>query len=316
MVIKVMSNIKVLLLLLLLINQLFAQETQIELNTATGTIFGTLSFANLKQKMPIVLIVAGSGPTDRDGNNPSMKNNSLKMLANELNLNGIASVRFDKRAIAKSAKAATKEEDLRFETYINDVNDWVKMLAKDKRFSKIIIAGHSEGSLIGMIAASYSKKVNKFISIAGAGSPADEILKEQIAKQTQEYKDIAFPKIDSLKKGLLLKNVNPMLYTLFRPSVQSYLISWFKYNPTEEIAKLKIPILILQGDKDIQVSVNEANKLIKASKNASSAIIPNMNHVLKTIKTLELKEQMKTYSNPELPLNEALISEIVKFIKN
>jgi uncharacterized protein len=298
-----------------LFSKSFAQDKTINLITSTGQIVGTLNLPYTNSKIPIVLIISGSGPTDRDGNNPSMQNNSLKMLANELYLNGIASVRFDKRGIAASANAMGKEEDLRFETYINDVNDWINLLGVDKRFSKIIVAGHSEGSLIGMIASSKSSHVSKFISISGAGSPADEILKEQINKQPILVREMVMPKIDSLKNGLLLQNVNPALNALFRPSVQPYLISWFKYDPVIEIAKLKIPILITQGETDIQVSVNEATKLFANAKNKTLRLIPNMNHVLKNIETLEMNAQMKTYSDPILPINSELIKEIVKFIK-
>lgn len=312
---KIGLNFKLILLLLFLINNILAQEISIELNTKSGILKGTLSLSDTNKKQPVVLIIAGSGATDRDGNNPTMKNNSLKMLANELMMNGIASVCFDKRGVAASASAGNKEEDLRFETYIDDVNDWINLLAEDKRFSKIIIAGHSEGSMIGMIAASKSKKVKKFISIAGPGSPADEILKDQLGKQPKMVQDMIFPKIDSLKKGFLLGPVNPMLNTLFRQSVQPYLISWFKYDPAIEMAKLRIPVLILNGSNDIQVSENEAIKLLKARPNATMHIIKNMNHVLKNIDTLNLNEQMKTYNNPELPINKELVLEIVNFIK-
>jgi uncharacterized protein len=128
-------------------------------------------------------------------------------------------------------------------------------------------------------------------------------------------REMVLPKIDSLKNGLLLQNVNPILNSLFRPSVQPYLISWFKYDPVAEIAKLKIPILIIQGETDIQVSVNEANKLFGAAKSSTQKLIQNMNHVLKNIETLEMNAQMKTYNDPYQPINSELIKEIVKFIK-
>jgi uncharacterized protein len=306
---------KIIFCILFIFTKTSAQDKEIILSTSSGAIKGTLNLPLGTSKFPVVLIISGSGPTDRDGNNPSMQNNSLKMLANELYMNGIASVRFDKRGIAASANSMGKEEDLRFETYINDVNDWINLLSSDKRFSKIIVAGHSEGSLIGMIASSNSSQVSKFISISGAGSPADEILKEQINKQPILVRETVMPKIDSLKNGLLLQNVNPILNSLFRPSVQPYLISWFKYDPVAEIAKLKIPIFILQGEKDIQVSVNEAIKLFANAKNKTLKLIPNMNHVLKNLETLEMNAQMKTYSDPYLPINAELIKEIVKFIK-
>ncbi len=137
---------------------------------------------------PVVLLIAGSGPTDMDGNNPMMKNNSLKFLAEGLALKGIASLRFDKRGIAGSAAAGKEESKLRFEDYVNDVTGWIDFLAKDKRFTDITVAGHSEGSLIGMLACQSRPKVKSFISIAGAGSPAYEIIEKQVAAQmTPEF---------------------------------------------------------------------------------------------------------------------------------
>jgi alpha-beta hydrolase superfamily lysophospholipase len=128
------------------------------------------------KKTPLVIIIAGSGPTDRDCNSPlGVKSNAYKMLAKGFADNGISTLRFDKRGIAKSKAALPSESDIRFDTYINDVVDWVNLMEKDKRFSKIIILGHSEGSLIGMVAAQKAG-VSKYISVAGIGSPADKII--------------------------------------------------------------------------------------------------------------------------------------------
>src|SRR6202008_3030166 len=160
----------------------YSQEEAITLKTSTGEIKGTLLLPALKTKIPLVLIIAGSGPTDRNGNQSSAENNSLKLLAEELAKNGIASVRFDKRGVGESAGAFEDESALRFDTYVSDVSGWIDFLAPDKRFGKLIVAGHSEGSLLGMAAAAKSTKVSAFISIAGAGRPADEILKEQFSK--------------------------------------------------------------------------------------------------------------------------------------
>lgn len=132
--------------------------------------------------MAIVLIIAGPGPTDRNGNNPMMVNNALKMLADGLNSNSFASLRFDKRGICESKNAGISEVNLRFDDYINDVKAWCALIKKDKRFSKLIILGHSEGSLIGMI-ASQEKEVDKFISVAGAGFPAADVLRLQLKEQ-------------------------------------------------------------------------------------------------------------------------------------
>lgn len=287
-------------------------EIEMKLQTATGDIYGTLTFPNTSAKVPVALIIAGSGPTDRNGNNPIMKNESLRMLAYKLSDNQIASLRFDKRGIGESKAAAKTEADLRFEDYINDAKEWIALLKNDKRFSKVYVIGHSEGSLIGMIAA--RNEADGFISIAGAGKVANEILKEQLAKQPPVIKEASYPIIDSLVMGYPVKNVNPMLFSLFRPSVQHYLISWFKYNPQTEIKQLSIPILILQGTNDLQVSTADAQLLGASNSKAKLALIDNMNHVLKIVED-DTSANMAAYSNPSLPIASELINQIVSFIK-
>jgi len=290
----------------------FAVTDSVALQTASGTIYGSLNIPAGETKMPVVLIIAGSGPTDRNGNNPVMTNNSLKMLADSLEAHGIASLRYDKRGIGASKAAGKKESDLRFEHYTGDATEWVKLLQKDSRFSSVTILGHSEGSLTGMIAASQSKPA-AFISVAGAGESADILLKSQLAKQAPQFADTCNRIIDSLKAGFTVKSVNPVLYSLFRPDVQPYMISWFRYDPQSEIAGLDIPVLILQGTTDIQVSVADAGRLAVANKKAGLKIIDGMNHIMKDAPE-DLQQNYATYNNPELPLNRELIRHIVDFI--
>ena len=303
--------------LLLSTASLFAGEEEITLNTPTGDIHGKLMLPEGETPCPVVLIIAGSGPTDMNGNTigARMTNNSLLYLAQELATNGIASVRYDKRGIGKSAAAGAKEEDLRFEHYINDATAWADKLGNDKRFNKVIIAGHSEGSLIGMVAARESKAVKAYISISGCGSPAYEILEQQLKSQPSRVQQESAAICKELREGRTVEQVPAYLSALYRPSVQPYLISWFAYNPAVEIAKLNIPVLILQGDKDIQVSTEEAGKLHAAQPAATLHIIKDMNHVLKQCGTTDAKQQIATYSNPTLPINPELVSHIVKFIK-
>ena len=290
------------------------QDLPYVLWTPTGEIKGSLLMPDVKSAVPVVLLISGSGPTDRDGNQPNMKNNCIKLIAEELKSKGIASVRFDKRAIAESKEAFTTEQNLRFESYIEDTKAWVEKISKDNRFSKIIIAGHSEGSLIGMVAANGCRNLSGFISIAGAGRPADAILKEQLQAQPMDQKLAMYKMIDKLKKGDTIAHVPPQYNALFRESIQPYMISWFKYNPQKEIAKLKIPVLILQGTMDIQVKLTDYDLLSKAKPNARKILIPDMNHVLKSISTIEKKAQIATYTNPDLPLVPKLTDSIVTFI--
>ena len=288
-------------------------EEPIILHTSTGDILGTLQLPD-HFNCPVVIIISGSGPTDRDGNSAMIKgkNNSLQQLAIGLANSGIASLRFDKRGIAASSKAMTSEADLRFDNFVTDVLEWISLLKKDKRFTSIIIAGHSEGSLIGMIAA--NGNADKYISISGAGIRADVLIKEQLETQPQLVKDASFPILDSLAQGFEVKKVNPMLFSLFRPSVQPYMISWFKYDPQLEIAKLKIPVLVAQGDNDIQVSVGDAELLKKSNTHAELIVVKGMNHILKIVPE-DKSENIKSYGNPDLPIAAELVAKIVSFIR-
>jgi len=276
-------------------------------------IYGTLiTPKKIKKKIPVALIIAGSGPTDRDGNSGAlMINNSLKFLAEGLVKKGIASLRYDKRGIGKSVSAFIKEEKLSFEDYVEDAVRLINLLKKDERFSKVVVIGHSEGSLIGMIAAEKTE-VDAFVSLAGAGRPADEILKQQLKGQFPEEKTNAI--LDSLKEGYLVSNLGA-LSTLFRPSVQPYIISWFKYNPQIEIANLDIPVLIVQGENDIQVGLKDAKLLVQSNPNAQIKVISKMNHIFKNVDKDPVKN-IKTYYNEKMPINKELVSSIVEFLRN
>ncbi|MCB9220174.1 MAG: alpha/beta hydrolase [Ignavibacteriales bacterium] len=283
------------------------------LETSTGNLEGSLLVTPIKTKMPVALIIAGSGPTDRDGNNPMMTNNSLKLLALGLEENGIASLRYDKRGIGKSKDAGLKEIDLRFENYVDDAESWIDYLRKDSSFSEIIVIGHSEGSLIGMIAAN-NKKVDKYISLAGAGESANKIIRRQLASQPPTVLESSLKIISQLEKGETTEDIPQILANLFRPSVQPYIISWFKYDPLIEIAKLNIPVLIVQGTTDLQVNLDDAENLAKTNPNVKLQIIEGMNHILKEA-DMDRQRNIETYSNPELPLKDGLIDLIVEFIK-
>lgn len=287
-------------------------EKEIILETKTGKIYGSLCLPNKQKNTSIALIISGSGPTDRDGNNVSMKNNSLQFLAHELAKKGIASVRYDKRGIGKSVIENLKEENVRFEDFVNDASSWVELLKKDKRFSEVIIIGHSEGSLIGMI-ASKKTKAEMFVSISGPGDSADKILKKQLALQPDYIKNMTYPIIDSLKSGKIVADVNPMLNSLFRKDIQPYLISLFNYDPQVEIKKLDIPILIINGTKDLQVSETEALKLKQAQPKADLKIIDNMNHVLKIVEVNGVGN-LESYNNPDIPISPELIKSVSDFI--
>lgn len=263
----------------------------------------------------LVIIHAGSGPTNKDGNTiGSGKNNSLKMIAEELAAQGIASVRFDKRGIGENTALMTKEANLTFIHYINDVSAIVTYMKQDSRFTSIHLLGHSEGALIMTLAAQHDR-IASLIVVAGAGRPADEILLEQLsASLPPNLLNESKVALQKLKAGEMVANVSNELMALFRPSVQPYMRSWLQYDPQQEIKKVTAPILIIQGKKDIQITEIDAKALAIGNEKATVRYFEQMNHVLKDIKG-DYQENIASYTTPELPLANGLIEEIVKFIK-
>jgi len=283
------------------------------LDTKTGKIYGTLSMPEITKPVPVVLWIAGSGPTDRDGNSAmGYRTDAYKMMADSLRQHGIACLRFDKRGVGESANAMWNQAKFTLDDYVSDAVDFIDQLSKDKRFSKIILAGHSEGSLIGILAAQKTS-VGAFISIAGAGERADWVMLNQMQEQNPSIVPKAEKMFDSLLRGYELKSIDPDLKMYFNVSIQAYMRSWFRYDPAKEIAKLKIPVLILQGSTDIQVHVSDAENLAKASPNAKEEVIMGMNHILKNA-PYDRQANMATYNNPALPLSAELVKDIVLFV--
>ena len=263
------------------------------------------------KKLNLVILIAGSGPTDRNGNQMGLANNSLKLLAEALANNGIAVYSYDKRIFAQMASGKLDEASLSFNNFIDDAKAVIQYFKNQKKYHNITVAGHSEGALIGMVAA--NGNADAYISIAGAGRPIDEVLLEQIGKQAPFLKEEVQKNLETLKSGSTFELKNQMLASLFRASVQPYMISWIKYNPQTEIKKLQIPTLLINGDKDIQVSVQDAQLLQQAKPEAQLKIIPNMNHVFKEIKGDDA-ENKAAYTNPDLPISMELSSIITTFI--
>lgn len=279
------------------------------------SLFGTLTLPQGKGPFPVVLIIAGSGPTDRDGNQvPSLMPYVYKQMSAYFAEAGIASLRYDKRGVGESIYPIS-ESSLRFDHYIDDAATWIKKLKSDKQFSKVIVAGHSEGSLLGIVACQKTA-VDAFISISGPGYSIDNILRTQLkaAIPDSAYYNLSCRYLDTLKQGKQLTDSDPALASLFRASIQPYMINWMQYDPATEIAKLKIPVMIVQGENDIQVSVDDAKALAKASANANLKIIPGMNHVMKYAEK-DRQKNLETYGDSHLPIVADCLDQMKAFIK-
>jgi pimeloyl-ACP methyl ester carboxylesterase len=291
-------------------------EQPIALDTASGKVAGTLRLPASAARAPAVLIIAGSGPTDRDGNNAMIPghNDSLKMLAEALAQAGFASVRYDKRGIAESRAAAPDESQLRFDTYVTDAAAWIAQMKADPRFSSVAVIGHSEGALIGMLAAERAG-ASAYVSLAGVADAPGAVLRKQMAGKLPPPLAADNERIlASLEQGKPAADVPPALAALYRPSVQPYMISWMQYLPAKRIAALRMPVLIVQGTTDIQVDVGQAQALKAARPDAGLAIIEGMNHVLKEV-PLDPQHPLASYGDPSLPLHPSLAPALIGFLR-
>ncbi|WP_299524378.1 alpha/beta hydrolase [Winogradskyella sp.] len=301
------------LLFVLLISTLsFSQEqTFVEEEISVSKfIDGTLLKPNENEKSILAIIIAGSGPTDRDGNQNFLKNDALKKLAKSLTSKGISTFRYDKRVV-KQIRRGNVNPNIMFDDFVSDAKDVITYFKERNTFKKIYVIGHSQGSLVGMLNA--KEHVDGFISIAGAGQNIGDVIVEQVTKMAPQLGEAAQKVVDQLKKGETTTDYPPALASVFNADVQEFMMNWMQYNPTEIIKDLDIPILIVNGTKDLQVSEDEAKLLKDANENAELSIIENMNHVFFEIEGDDL-ENSKSYNEIKRPIAPKLIESIIRFI--
>ena len=294
--------------------------TQREVNVVDGavTLHGTLLLPDGAAKVPGVVIVAGSGATDRDGNSrlgqETLKNDGLKLLAEGLAARGIASLRFDKRAIGASKVAGLDEATLRFGTYVGDAAKWTTFLAAEPRIGRVVLLGHSEGALVATMAAQMIP-VAGVVTVAGAGEPAAAVLRRQFHSGALPPGLVgpADATLDSLVAGKPVAAPPAQLLALFRPTVQPYLMSWLPLDPAKELAKLTVPVLVVQGATDLQIGEGDARLLAAARPGIKLVVVPGMNHVLK-IAPAERAANVATYHDPSLPLAPGLLDAVAGFV--
>ena len=271
-----------------------------------------------------VLIVAGSGPTDRNGNSGAGLNTySYKMLGETLAHSGYAVMRYDKRGIGGSPIPAEDILSLVFEDYIDDARACAKFL-RAEGFERVIVAGHSEGGLIALqLAAEEACCLDGVVLLCAPGYNMAEILNYQLSQQlVPAYMGLMVKStaiINSLKAGRMVaqEDIPAELMSLFHPTVQPFIISNMRYEPTELAAKCCVPMLIVSGGRDIQVSVSNGERLHGANPAAEHRMFENMTHVLKDADTSDrMMQVMSIYTNANLAITEALAPAIVEFINN
>lgn len=275
---------------------------------------GTLTYTKSLHSQPLVIFIQGSGNPDRNGNQIALgvKANYIKMLRDSLNRNNIAFYSYDKRNVTASNIALMMKKKFVFEDLVTDAQKAISNFANDNRFSSITIIGHSQGSLVGML--SVNDHVDKYISLAGLGEPVDKAIVQQISNQSEELGATTKSHFKELKETGNVEEPNPMLLSIFAKQNLEFLKSYMNFNPENEIKKLDIPTLIINGTKDIQVSIDDAKRLHNANSNSQLELIDNMNHVLKIIE--DDNDNLASYSDPKFRLSQNLVKTISDFIKN
>lgn len=283
-----------------------------------GPLAGTLEDAG--KGAPVVLMIPGSGPTDRDGNSPrGLTAGSLRLLAEGLAADGVSSVRVDKRGMFGSKAAIADPNKVTIGDYAADVHSWVKAIRARTGAGCVWVLGHSEGSLVALAAAQQPGGICGVISVSGAGRRLGDVIREQLhaspAFAPTLDRDLAA--LDSLERGQRVDTaaMSPLELQLFAPQVQDYLMDLLHYDPAKLASTLKLPFLIIQGERDLQVSVADAKALATAQPKAKLVLVPAMNHVLKDVASDDRAANIATYSDSSLPVDSALVGAIAAFVK-
>lgn len=288
--------------------------TPVTLPSEPAPLHGTLLSPDGRTRAA-ALIIAGSGPTDRDGNSGlGVSASSYRLLAEGLAARGVATVRTDKRGVAASASAAGREEDLRFTDYADDARAWAAETARLTGQPCAWLIGHSEGALVALVAAGEGDDaVCGLVLLSGAGRPIGAVLREQLAGVPEPLLGQALAILAELEAGRPVAEVPPQLAALFRPSVQPYMISWLPLDPAALAAAYPGPVMIGHGTTDIQVGAADAEALAAARPDAALKIWEGVNHLLK-VAPADRAANAATYSNPDLPLAPGVVDDIAGFI--
>ena len=279
------------------------------------------TFIDAGRGAPVAIIIPGSGPTDRDGNNPmGITAAPYRLLAEALALKGVSTLRADKRGLFGSKAAVTDPNAVTLADYAADAHQWARTLRQKTGAKCVWLLGHSEGALIALVAAQQPQDVCGVVLVSGAGRRLSEVLREQLRTNPANAPilDAALAAIASLERGqhVDVTGMNPALLPIFRPAVQDYLIDMFRQDPAKLAASLQVPVLIVQGERDLQVKPFDAAALAKAQPRAKLVLLPEMNHVLKDVASDDRAANIATYADPSLPVDSGAVDAIAAFVKS
>lgn len=290
---------------------LFAQKSQdiVIDNKISATIFTPASNENDK----IILIIPGNGPTDKNGNTPNLSHNNLKILAEQLSGLGYTVLSYDKTPAVMVREQKVDENLITIDLLISEANQVKQYVIKQFPFKKLIVIGQQEGALIGSEIS--RKDVNAYVSISASSYNVDERFIEQTKQRAPEMAAEVSANFAKLKKGEKFKNENQKTVSIFRESIQNYMISVLKFPMIPSVQKLKIPILFINGERSINITAQDSQRFLSAVPKAELAIIPKMNDIFREVESTEIQANYQTYEQPELPISTELVSVINQFAK-
>ncbi|MEO7814815.1 MAG: alpha/beta fold hydrolase [Sphingomicrobium sp.] len=305
-------------LLLLLAAATLASERPLTAPGPLAPLSGTLIDAG--RKAAVIVIIPGSGPTDRDGNNPlGVTASNLRLLAEGLAGRGISTVRIDKRGMFGSKAAIANGNDVTIAAYAADAHAWAKAARTATGAKCVWLLGHSEGSLVALAAGQDRTDLCGIISVSGMGRRAADVMREQFRANPGNAPILApaLAMLDSLERGKRVdsKTLPAVLRGYFPDSVQPYLMNMMAQDPAKLAGSLKLPLLIVQGDRDLQVKVADANALAAAQLKAKLVIVPTVNHVLKVVASDTPAANAATYGDPSLPIAPGVVDAIAGFVR-
>jgi hypothetical protein len=284
----------------------FAEESKVRV----GAIDAVLTTPPDVDKPPVALLIAGSGTTDHDGNGPQVKPATLKKLSEQLVARKIATLRYDKRGAGGWKPEFGRPEDFRFVNFVDDAAALVNYLRGSGKFSKVIVIGHSEGGLVGIL-TTRRVPVDRLVLLVTAARRQGDLVKAQLEKTVPPdvFEPIA-KAIDAIMAGQIV-DPPPRGFSV-APSMQPGIASAFTEDPIEPLKKITEPTLIIGGGRDRQVARVDFAALSAASPVAKTLWLPDMNHVL--VDVTDEADDIKAYNDAERPLDPAMIDAVAAFI--
>ena len=283
-----------------------AEETKIRV----GAIDAVLTTPPDVERPPVVLLIAGSGSTDHDGNGPQIKPATLKKLSEQLVARKIATLRYDKRGAGGWKPEFGRPEDFRFKDFVEDAVALVNYLRSSGKFSQVILAGHSEGGLVAILTAQ-RVPIDRLVLLVTAARRQGDLVKAQLEKKLSPDRLQPIVKaIDAMMAGQIVDPPPPGL--AIAPSMQPGIASAFTEDPIDPLKLIERPTLIIGGGRDRQVARLDFIALSAASPLAKTLWLPDMNHVL--VDVTDEDDDLAAYNQPERALDPVLIDSVANFI--